>query len=334
MFSNMKISVRLSLSFGIIVIFTILVALFAGFQTYTLIKLKMQLDNPPVIVSNAVRDININLVKMQDSIKEITVIKYIADLKVFEQTSKFSEKQISQDFETIEKHFFEDKRYFDKAIRLFEQWQSIINEIIASYKKGNVDKALFLTGKAAQQLVKLKKTLQQLTGFIDQKTAEYLKITYSYLIQSLWICAFMILAIIFGGGFALIISSNIAQTIHVALDIADAVATGDVSERIKCDGTESGQLLHALDTMQDQLRESIQNVESLETQLYALKKEKRVVEEEKRIVENDKFRAEKSLRAEQALDKVFSSFFTEDEGAALDDKEGEYYYDDEDQYNE
>ncbi|RKZ60052.1 MAG: hypothetical protein DRQ99_22720 [Candidatus Parabeggiatoa sp. nov. 3] len=330
MFSNMKISVRLSLSFGIIIIFTILVALFAAFQTYTLLKLKMQLDNPPVIVSNAVRDININLVKMQDSIKEITKIKYSTDLKVFEQTIKSYEKKISQDFETIEKHFFEDKRYFDKVIRLFEQWQSIIHEIIASSKKGNVDKAILLTGKASQQLVKLKNVLQQLTGFIDQKTGQVLKITYSYLSQSLWICAFMIFAIIFGGGFALIISRNLAQTIQIALEIADAVAIGNVSERIKCDGTESGELLKVLDTMQAQLHESIQNVEDMEAQLYTLKKEKRLIEEEKRMAEKDKFLAEKSLRAEKALDKVFSSFFTENDGAALDDKEGDYYYDDQD----
>jgi methyl-accepting chemotaxis protein len=326
MFSNMKISVRLSLSFGIILIFTILVALFAGFQTYTLIKLKMQLDNPPVIVSNAVRDININLVKIQDSIKTITLIKYSADLKAFEQTIKSYETKISQDFETIEKHFLADKRYFDKVIRLFEQWQSIIHEIIASYKKGKVDKTVYLiTSRADQQIVKLKNALEQLTRFIDQKTGQDLKTSYSYLSQSLWIGFFMILAIILGGGFAMIISRNLAQTLNVALEIADAVAIGDVSERIKCDGTESGELLKALDTLQDQLRESIQNVESLEAELYTLKKEKRVVEEEKRMAEKDKFLAEKSLRAEQALDKVFSTFFSEGDGDELTDDDEGYY---------
>ncbi|EDN67415.1 sensory box/ggdef family protein [Beggiatoa sp. PS] len=131
----MKITTKLHLIFFIIMMLIGIVALFAMFQIHTLFKLSTHLENHTLVVkSNAVYEININVIQMVNRLKEMTSLLNQTDLESTIQIITSYEENIEQNFDIIENKFIGDKSYFDKVTRLFEEWKSIRNEIMHCIK--------------------------------------------------------------------------------------------------------------------------------------------------------------------------------------------------------
>jgi methyl-accepting chemotaxis protein len=274
---------------------------------------------------NAAHNAHINIAKTLSRIKDFVIFKNNKDLDAAKKAIFSYEAEIEKSFDTIEKHFSGDKQKLDNARHLFKQWKSIRNRVIALQELGEVDEAvdLMFKGEGAQHVAKLEKAVEKLHHFMDHEADNFFKKASSAALNSLWVSIAMVIVLLFGGWITFAISRNIAKNVTLALGIADAVASGNLSDHIECDSqTEAGQLLQTFDTMQAQLIESSHEVEKMETHLHELEEEKRIAEKEKRIAEEEKRIAEKALRHKNALDNVFGSFL-EDGKEAGEGDEGE-----------
>ena len=160
----------------ICLVILMVICLFAIFKIYTASNLVTQLHRHPFMVSNAVRDINLNILKMQHSMEEVTLFQNQADFNSVVNTINLYEQQVYQQIALINERFLGDKQQVEQLKQLFIEWQPIRQEIIGLIKAGQREEAAALIeGKDHAHVVRLEKAMRYLLAFSTQKAEEFLK---------------------------------------------------------------------------------------------------------------------------------------------------------------
>ena len=304
----MKISSQFYLRFWLMIILIIIVGSLAVFQAHLLIKLSSQLHNHPLTVNHILRDIHLNLVKMQSQMKELSFVKSSADSEAVRQALTSFEKKIYQSFEMIKNNSVSDERLdIDYIIKLFEKWKPIRDEIMTLHKNERVNQvnSLVFTGKNAQQVAQIEESLKKWLESTNSQTDEFINTTKPQSLHSLFIAIGIATLMLIGIWMMLTISRQIGNQVSLALQMANAMADGQLTEHLQCDAlTKTGQLVQALETTQSRLNKSRQELEQMQTQLRLLEEQKRQLVQGKCSPEN--------LRHNANMDKVFTSFVEED----------------------
>ncbi|MBE9561622.1 MAG: MCP four helix bundle domain-containing protein [Proteobacteria bacterium] len=302
MLQNMRIRTKLFASFGIVITFLIFVGLFAILQMTTLSNVTTKLYNHPLIVSNAVRDVNINIVKIHRSMKDIALSK---DAKSIETTVKIVnnyEQAVYASFDIITERFLGDKQDVNALKTLFTDWKPIRDKVIELVRNKQIEQAASITKKkGAKHVANLEVAMDKLIDFANNKAIQFLDNANTQKNQLiLLVSIFMLVAIVIGIWISVIISGTIANSVNQAITFANSIASGDLTNDIKFNTkTETGRLLQALDAMQLQLQQRIKELDNTQ------KKLQERMEEDKRI-------ATEALRINRALDKVITSVLITD----------------------
>ena len=152
------------------------IGLFAIIQIYTASNLVTQLHQHPFMVSNAVRDINLNILKMHHRMGEVALLQKQADLNAVVNTITLHEQQVYQQIALINERFLGDKQQVEQLKQLVIEWQPIRQEIIGLMKAGQREEAAALIeGKDHAHVVRLEKAMHYLLAFANQKADEFLK---------------------------------------------------------------------------------------------------------------------------------------------------------------
>jgi methyl-accepting chemotaxis protein len=295
MFQNIKITTKLYASFALMIAFMIIVGLFAMFQMHTLSELTTELYNHPLTVSNAVRDVNINIIKMHHSMKEVVLASDDASLEAAVQTINSYEKQVYDNIDVISARFLGDKQDVEALKKRVIEWKPIRDDIIALMRQDKRDEAAAIT-KGAQHVANLEAAMKKLTEFTNRKAEEFLENAKGEESKlKIWVYVLMGIVMLIGGWIAFFMSHTITHSLNLAIGIANAITTGNLNNQIEFNTkTETGQLLQTLDRMQTQLRERLDELDKTQIQL------RERIEEEKRI-------ADEALRINRALDSVYTS---------------------------
>ncbi|WP_027600375.1 methyl-accepting chemotaxis protein [Ectopseudomonas oleovorans] len=124
--------------------------------------------------------------------------------------------------------------------------------------------------------------LKQLTDLVDQQTAaanEQSAADYSHAIQ--WLVLLLAATALLTVVFAWLLIRSITQPIARAVQAAEVIATGDLSQEIHSEGRdEAARLLQAMKTMQGQLRHTLQGILGSATQLASAAEELNAVTDE------------------------------------------------------
>ncbi|MEK8020425.1 MAG: MCP four helix bundle domain-containing protein, partial [Candidatus Parabeggiatoa sp.] len=174
------------------------IGLFAIFQIYTASNLVTQLHQHPFMVSNAVRDINLNILKMQHSMEEVTLFQNKADFNSVVNTITLYEQEVYQQIALINERFLGDKQQVEQLKQLFIEWQPIRQEIIGLMKAGQREEAAALIeGKDHAHVVRLEKAMHYLVAFANQKADEFLKHAHNqFQFSYFWVLVVFLVVII------------------------------------------------------------------------------------------------------------------------------------------
>ncbi len=164
MLQNMKIRTKLFISFGILIIFLVFVGLFAVLQMSTLSNLTTKLYNHPLTVSNAVRDVNINIVKMHRSMKDITLAMNTDDLDSAVTAVNNYEQNVYTNFNIITERFLGDMKDVNTLKTMFTDWKSIRDEVISLVRNNKKEQAIIIT-KGAKHVANFRKSNGKINGF-------------------------------------------------------------------------------------------------------------------------------------------------------------------------
>lgn len=162
--------------FGFVLNFLLVVilSLSAVFAVVTVSTSTEQLYRHPFTVSNAAREIKINLVSMHRYMKDVVLAQNDEQLERASALVAEHEKAAFDSFRVIFDRFLGDKEKVLSVYQTFVAWRDIRNEVIALKHAGETDAAAAITkGKGADHVELLNRQTQELADFAANKAAEF-----------------------------------------------------------------------------------------------------------------------------------------------------------------
>ena len=160
--------------------FTILVVMFIGLNVYSLSQMKTlsslteQLYKHPLAVSNAVRDINYEIVLIQRWMKDIVLANNNTQIKEAQEAIQRAQEKTLKSFHILEERFLGDTNKLEEAKQIFIKWKPIRDEVIASLSRGEKEKAADITRNKGAKYVQLMNTkMSYLVSFADNKAETF-----------------------------------------------------------------------------------------------------------------------------------------------------------------
>lgn len=163
-------------------VFVLIIALLVGqgvssfFYLNTIALQTENLYKHPYSVSNAARNININLISMHRYMKDIVLAE---NEQKIEETSALidnHEQLVLKNFDLIFERYLGNRRDIEIPHQAFINWKGIRDQVIFLKAKGQYKDAADITrNKGAQHVALLNKEIQTLVDFADNKAKTFLK---------------------------------------------------------------------------------------------------------------------------------------------------------------
>ena len=257
-FYNLKIAKKLFLSFSLVLV---LVAALGGFSLIQLNQVNLASSEIATNWLPSVRTIaQIKLAMSRARSFELQYLlattpeRSVAALKGSQiqltELDKYRKSYAAQAAPATEKEFLTQT---DKNITIFVE-QHV--EIMALAAAGKKEEALALLNAASTNAFReAQNQLEKLTTVSENGVVtSHDNAAHIYASAKLLISAFLLITIVVAFGLAIWVAKIVSQPLEEALDIAKRVANGDLSAEIHADSTdETGQLMHALKAMNDNL---------------------------------------------------------------------------------
>ncbi len=133
---NVTIGRRLGIGFGIIILITVIVGVFALVQLQTLARLTEKVYLHPLAVGNAMRNIRAGINAIHCSMKDVALAETIEKIDEAALSVAMNEQQVSKNFEIIFKQFLGEKSYVEHVHKEFCDWKIIRDKMIMLSRKG------------------------------------------------------------------------------------------------------------------------------------------------------------------------------------------------------
>lgn len=264
MFGRLKISTRLSLGFGVILLS------FMGVNIYTIFKLNEiaeatnKLFFHPYTVSNAATRIHLGIVEIHRSMKDVVLANNRQEVEAAIAAIRQSEQEVEENYELIQQRFLGDREAVRASRELFEAWKPLRAETINRALVGQREEAELIhrrnTDAFVSRLIADIHSFRDFANnraqaFVDEaEAAHQLALRVSLILLA--VVTLMILAL------AIALSRSIVLPLKAAVRYNERLAQGDLDIKIASDqNDEVGQLLVALDRTVIQLRQVVQQVQ-------------------------------------------------------------------------
>jgi methyl-accepting chemotaxis protein len=264
-FNNLKISVKLALGYGILVL---LIAFIGAFTWLKLVGIRSSFDAvtenrlPKVVAVYEVRE-NVNIAAR--AMRNMLLVSDSAEVAKEKERIDATRREIGDRLDKLQKTVVSGagKQTLDKVIqarKTYDAQQEKFVDLAFNGKKEEATKLLLTDLRKAQQ--DYFATSNDLLKFLGSRVDESSREAHDGIQSTLTANAVTVLAsIVLALALALWIIKSITQPMVRAIGVARDVAAGNLSSRIEIDSTnETGQLLHALSDMQGSLSQVVSNV--------------------------------------------------------------------------
>ena len=173
--ANIKIGGRLLAGFSLVLLFTLAIGIFADISGDAQIEATVKLYRHPFTVTNALQEINTNIIGMHRSMKDIALAKTPDDIDRAVADVEAREKKVYEKFDLIRERFLGDKSDVENAAKTFAAWKPIREDVIRLFREGRRDEAAAITKTTgANQVAELSKQLQKIIDFAFKKAESFM----------------------------------------------------------------------------------------------------------------------------------------------------------------
>jgi methyl-accepting chemotaxis protein len=173
---SIRIAHRLALGFAVLLILFCANGLFSLSRMNDLARLTRDLYDHPMTVSNAVLEVEKNVLKIHRAMKDIALTKDAGDLDAYQAIIAACEKEAAANFAVIQERFLGDPSMYEEAMAAFDDWKPIRDEVIRLKRAGKEDEAAAITrGKGAAQVTLVERKMAALSDFAHEKAAAFLE---------------------------------------------------------------------------------------------------------------------------------------------------------------
>jgi methyl-accepting chemotaxis protein len=258
MLRDLKIRTRLLAGFGIVVMFLVIVGVFALANLAEQRKLLTEFHAHPFTVTNAVREAQENILRMHRGMKD--AVLYGGNRQELEATLKSvneSEKTVYEQLALARERFLGDKGKIDRIKSLVDAWRPIREKTIALVRQNKMAEAVAWHKSFANESVRsIDDTIDEILKFSHDKAETFVREAVQNQRQAYALTMFLVIVAIAAAiAIALLITGSIVRPLATAVAAADRLATGDVSAEVGGGSKdETGQLLCSMGQMIQSLR--------------------------------------------------------------------------------
>lgn len=282
---RMNIAPRASLGFGLVALLVCALGVFALMQMASMRQQSEQVDNnwlPSVIVVGQMTQDTLR-------IRALTLRLLINRDPQSLQQNKARIEELKAGLSKAQQQYQvlivlpEEQALFDRFLQLERQYLALQAQVTEHSGQGQVEAAVALVNGEMNQLAdQLTATLNELIALnnqhaniaTDQAAAVYVN-------ARVWVIALSLGALVVTVILALALTRSIVQPLAQSLQVAEVVATGDLTPQIAVHGTdEPARLLAALKQMQHSLRDTIGRISDSSNQLASASEELSAVTED------------------------------------------------------
>lgn len=253
---QINIGTRMTLGFGIIIAFSILVGIVSLNNISKATEATHNIHMHPLKVGNAVRDINTNIIAMHRSMKDIALAETDLDLFRAERLVNEYEQEVYALFNVVFENFLGNKIDINTAFNSFSDWKPIREEVIQLWHDGNKSDATEITKKkGAAHVEKVLSDVEVMIKFANNKANELYtetiknedRATTTMLILLLTVLLVSVLIIA-------LVSRSLIRPIKDLNLVAKKIQMGDLSVRNKINSNdELAKLALAFNSMTDSI---------------------------------------------------------------------------------
>ena len=219
---------RLNISFAIIIALSVLSSFLAYFQIKTISKSAAIIYEHPLQVSNAVKDVQINIYAIHRSMKDIPLSDNNTDIDSTENVIAQYNKNVHDAFSVIYRKYLGPKHDIDSAFNAFTAWEPIRNEVITLKRQNESVLAAEITrGKGARHVEHLLYLTGKMSEFAKNMADQtYLEVSKREKSSMLLLLLFSLALLSLSAIIAARMAKNIAGPIrHITNRIASLIKT-------------------------------------------------------------------------------------------------------------
>jgi len=170
---KLKFQTRVTIGFSILIFFSFIFVSLAILQIRSISSDTELIYEHPLVVSNSVRDINVNINAIHRSMKDLVLSENPEQLRHSIQLVNHYDSLIWVAFEVVYDRFLGNKSIVNDAYNTCRDWTIIRNEVIELTKAGNYLEAAKITkGKGAVHVKLVFEKTKVLTDFAQNKANE------------------------------------------------------------------------------------------------------------------------------------------------------------------
>ena len=165
---------KTNIGFALIIALVMFASMFSIHTIQTISAETERLYIHPFTVSNAARDIKINMISMHRDMKDVALADNDEQLNTASALVDAHEQEVFKNFEIIFERFLGDKGKIHRVYQSFASWREIRNEVIALRRAGDAASAAEITkGKGANHVRLLTAQTQELVDYAAFKASEF-----------------------------------------------------------------------------------------------------------------------------------------------------------------
>jgi len=279
---KLKVSTRAALGFGLIGLVVALLGIFALKQMTSIRDEAGEVSGqwlPSIIALGQLNEhtlrLRIHALRLVADRAHVddnrsTVRQFVAELKPLEEAYK---NTISVD---------EEQRLYDDYLAARQDFETALTDLQTLEASGRLDDALRLfSTRFTDVATAMSQQVRKLVSFNNEQATKSARRADELFAEArMWMIATILFAAIFTCWLAWVFTQSIVKPLIQAVEVAEVVASGDLTQSIEVEGNdEPARLLLALKRMQGSLRETVQRIADSSNQLASAAEELNVVTE-------------------------------------------------------
>lgn len=258
MLNNLKVSQRLLIGFGSIVLFLVFISGIAIYQSYALSRITEKLYQHPYTVGQAMLEVRINIISMRSAVKDIIAVKTVEEVAQRIKKVDEYETKVYESLKIAKERYLGDPQDVQNIIELFTQWKPVRDKIFSQFdvndRRAVIEMIVYGSGIA--HFTKLEEAINKVLTFGRNKASSfYISAQERSQLMRQWLIALSVILVILGIALTRFISHTITAPLAIAVKSAEQLATGNLCLSIQTHGCdETAQLLNAMQTMAGNLR--------------------------------------------------------------------------------
>ena len=168
-----RIGFRLAFGFGIVVVLTLILGLFALKNMHTHAEFTVKMFEHPLVVSNAVRDIRAEIFAIHRNMKDVVLAENVEQIDAAMKAVDACEQKVFKSFDIISGLFLGDPEDVQKARKVFADWKIIREQVSELMHQGKQREAGGITqGKGHEHVDYMIRTIDVMSDFASAKADE------------------------------------------------------------------------------------------------------------------------------------------------------------------